>query len=289
MMAREGRWAIIVHGGAKEIDPAEEDAHRRGIRAALDAGRRVLEASGALDAVEAAVRALEDDPVFNAGLGSALNANGDVEMDAAIMDGRDLSIGAVGAIRGVRNPVSVARRLLAEPTALLVGEGARAFAEENGTELCEPDALVTAVQREALAACDTVGAVALDLEGNLAAATSTGGLVGVPAGRMGDKALPGCGYYADNRAGAVALSGDGEQIMRLLVATRIIDALAHELPAKACECGLSALPDLGGDGGGIAVTPAGAVGWWHNSPHFAVGVASAADPDGRVWLSKDEL
>jgi beta-aspartyl-peptidase (threonine type) len=279
---------LAVHGGAKEIASTEAEAHRAGIRQALSAGREVLARGGsALDAVELSVRALEDDPTFNAGHGSALNRTGEVEMDAAIMDGRDLSIGAVGALGGVRNPVAVARLLLAEPTVLIVGEGARAFAQASGAELCEPEAMVTAAQRRELAACDTVGAVALDRHGNLAAATSTGGLVGVPAGRMGDSALPGCGYYADNAKGAVALSGHGEQIMRLLVATRIIEALDHRPPTEAVERGLAGLPSLGGDGGGIAIAPGGEVGWWHNSPHFAVGVA-VSDADGCVWLSKDE-
>jgi beta-aspartyl-peptidase (threonine type) len=283
-------WLLAVHGGAKEIEPEEEKAHREGCRLALQAGRAVLERGGsALDAVEASVRALEADPTFNAGTGSALNADGEVEMCAALMSGIDLRIGAVGTIRGVRHPVGVARLVMEEERAiLLAGEGARRFAAEKGAELCEPEDLIVEERRLALAAHDTVGAVARDRAGNLAAATSTGGLPGIRAGRMGDSALPGCGYYADNQVGAVALSGDGETIARLTVASGVMRALETEEPTMALEAALSRLPDLGGEGGGIAISARGEVGSWHNSSHFAFGVATARDPEGQVRLSKDE-
>lgn len=280
------QWALAVHGGAKEIAPVDEAANRAGVRRALDAGRRVLEAGGsAVDAVEAAVRVLEDDPAFNAGLGSALNKAGEVEMCAAIMSGNDLSVGAVGVIPGVRHPVSVARLLMAEQEILLAGAAAHSFAMEMGADLCEPGALIVAAQRRALeAACDTVGAVALDQHGDVAAATSTGGLPGVRPGRMGDSALPGCGYYADNAIGATALSGEGEAIARLTVAARIMALLKEQRPEAALRTGLIPVGSLGGDGGGIAVGRDGRIGWWHNSPAFAVGTASSVEPHGGVWL-----
>jgi beta-aspartyl-peptidase (threonine type) len=291
MKLAAGTWAFAVHGGAKEIAAGEREANRRGCRCALDAGRAVLVRGGsALDAVEAAVRLLEDDPAFNAGYGSALSEAGEVEMCAALMDGRDRSVGAVGVIKGVRHPVSVARLLLSEEEILLAGPGARAFAESKGAELCPPQALIVEKQKEELAeAHDTVGAVALDRAGNVAAATSTGGLPGARAGRMGDSALPGCGYYAENGNGAVALSGDGEAIARLATASRVLRDLLARGPEGALRDALSDLTHLGGgDGGGIALDRDGRIGWWHNSPAFVVGTASSADPGGGIWLGKDE-
>lgn len=283
-------WLLAVHGGAKEIGAEEEEAHREGCRAALQAGRAVLERGGsALDAVEASVRALEADPIFNAGTGSALNRDGEIEMCAALMSGIDLGIGAVGIVKGVRHPVSVARLVMeGGGEILLAGEGARRFAAERGAELCDPEDLIVEKQRLAIAKHDTVGAVARDRAGNLAAATSTGGLPGTRAGRMGDSALPGCGYYADNHVGAVALSGDGEMIARLTVASAVMRAMETEEPTTALKRALSRLPDLGGEGGGIAISARGGVGSWHNSSHFAVGVASASEPGGQIRLRKDE-
>jgi beta-aspartyl-peptidase (threonine type) len=205
------------------------------------------------------------------------------------MSGLDLSVGAVGAIQGVRHPVSVSRLLMAEDEILLVGPGARAFAREKGAELCAPEALIAEKQRsEPEMAHDTVGAVALDKAGNFAAATSTGGLEGTRVGRMGDSALPGCGYYADNHIGAIALSGDGEAIARLIVAGRVLQDLPRLGPEAALRLGLSPLTHFGGDGGGIAIAADGRIGWWHNSPAFVVGTASSDDPAGGVWLGKDE-
>jgi beta-aspartyl-peptidase (threonine type) len=289
MMARhEGRWALAVHGGAKEIAPEQARANRDGCLRALAAGRAVLESFGsAVDAVEAAVRVLEDDPAFNAGRGSALNEAGEVEMCAAVMSGLDLAVGAVAIVQGVRHPVSVARKLLAEEEILLGGTGAFQFAAERGCELSDP-AEPAAERVAALSECDTVGAVALDMAGNFAAATSTGGLPGTRAGRIGDSPLPGGGYYADNAAGAVALSGDGEAIARLATASRVVQALATDGPEGALADSLGRLEALGADGGGIAMNAAGETGWWHNSPQFAVAVASSEDPAGAVWLHKDE-
>ena len=288
MQRSTGTWALAVHGGAKEIAPDEEAANRDGVDRALAAGRNVLAYGGsAVAAVEAAVRMLEDDPTFNAGSGSVPNSAGEIEMCAALMEGSDLSIGAVGIIRGVRNPVTVARMLMDEPTILLAGDGARNFARLRGAELWDPSE--PSSERElAFADHDTVGAVALDLDGTFAAATSTGGLSDTRPGRMGDSALPGCGYYADNAVGAVALSGDGEAIARLTCAASIMHSMHALGPTEALRRTLEQLPKLDGDGGGIAIAADGTIGWWHNSPHFAVGVASGADPDGAVWLAKDE-
>jgi len=175
------RWAILVHGGAKDIDPWQEDANRRGCHAAVAAGQTVLARGGAaVDAVEAAIRILEDDPTFNAGYGSVLNAEGEVQMDAALMDGRTLDLGGVGGIRGVRHPISVARLMLREKPVLLVGDGARRFAAEHAAELCDPHALIPPNLQPAMGKGrhDTVGYVALDMDGHLAAGTSTGDLDG---------------------------------------------------------------------------------------------------------------
>jgi beta-aspartyl-peptidase (threonine type) len=286
MTGKERRWALIVHGGAKDIDPRDAEANRSGCVAAAEAGRALLKAgASALDAAESAVRVLEALPVFNAGYGSVLTEKGEVEMDASIMDGATLDIGAVCAVKGVRHPVSVARLLLAERTILLAGEGARAFAEEKGAELCAPEEMIA---EAALAGHDTVGCVALDVEGHVAVATSTGGLSGTPAGRVGDSPLPGCGFYADDTVGAAGFTGHGEGIARLVLAARTIAAMKEKGPETALREGLELLPALGFDGGGIAIDREGRIGWWHNSPAFAVAACSSADDTVRVWLSKDE-
>jgi beta-aspartyl-peptidase (threonine type) len=170
-------WAIIVHGGAKDIAPDQQETHRQGCLEAVTAGQAVLEAGGpAIAAVEAAVRVLEANPIFNAGYGSVLNAKGEVECDAAIMDGATLAVGGVAAVRTLRHPISVAASMLPEKPVLLVAEGAEAFARVHGGEFCGPGELAFA--RPGDPGCDTVGCVAFDLDGNLAAGTSTGGLTG---------------------------------------------------------------------------------------------------------------
>jgi beta-aspartyl-peptidase (threonine type) len=295
MSEDQGRWALIVHGGAKPWDEAEEQANRDGIAQALEAGRAVLAGGGsALDAVEASIRVLEDLPVFNAGRGSAPNSAGGIEMCSGIMDGRDLSTGAVGALRQVRNPISVARQLLPEKEILLVGEGALMFAKEKGMPLATDEELRAEKEKERIAEGehDTVGAVAMDVGGNLAAGTSTGGLNGQRVGRIGDSPLPGGGYYADNHIGAVAFSGDGETIARLALAGRIMASLEdgngmEEAIAKSVE----KLPGTGGadaDGGGIGISKTGEIGWAHNSPMFAVALTAGDMPAPRIFLKKDE-
>ncbi len=290
MIGQPGRWVLILHGGAKEIAPEEQEDNRTGCRQALAAGTQVLERGGsAVEAVEASIRVLEALPVFNAGLGSALNALGEVEMCAALMDGNTLDIGAVGALMGVRYPVSVARKMLRETPILLVGEGAFMFARDNHAELCDPRALIVEKRKESLEALhDTVGAVALDSRGNIAAGTSTGGLTGALKGRMGDSAMPGCGYYADNRIGGVALSGHGEGIARIAAAAQIMAAIERDGAEDAIAKALSQMGRVGGDAGGIAIDQAGRTGWWHNSPSFAVAMASSDSPEANVWLNKQE-
>lgn len=285
-------WALIVHGGAKQIHSGDEQANRDGLRQAADAGRRVLADGGsAVDAVECAIRVLETLPVFNAGIGSALNAGGGIEMCAGLMDGSDRSVGAVTVIRDVRHPISVARRLLPEKEILLAGEGAFMFAREQQLELINGDELRSKAapsQQEH----DTVGAVALDRAGHLAAGTSTGGLSGSRVGRVGDSPQPGCGLFADDRIGGVSLSGDGETIARLVIASQVMSRLkAGEQPEPAIAAALSELPEVGGqeaDGGGIAITRDGRVGWAHNSPHFAVALIDERMNEPRVWLAKSE-
>jgi beta-aspartyl-peptidase (threonine type) len=283
------RWALIVHGGAKEIEPEEREENRAGCLEALAAGQAVLERGGAaLDAVEASIRVLEALPIFNAGLGSALNILGEVEMCAALMDGSTLEVGAVGALMGVRHPVSVARKILPQEPVLLVGEGAYMFARDNHAELCDPNELIVEKRKESLEQLhDTVGAVALDMNGNLAAGTSTGGLTGAMKGRMGDSAVPGCGYYADNHIGAVAISGHGEGIARIAAAAQIMGAIERDGPEAAIAKALSQMTRVGGDAGAIALDKHGRMGWWHNSPDFAVAMA-ASDVEPAVWLNKQE-
>lgn len=286
-------WALIIHGGAKEIEPGDEQANRDGIREAAAAGGRVLADGGsALDAVECAIRVLETLPVFNAGTGSALNAAGGIEMCAGLMDGRDRSVGAVTVIRDVRHPISVARRLLPEKEILLAGEGALLFAREQELELATEQDLrsdAAPAQQEH----DTVGAVALDCRGHLAAGTSTGGLTGSRVGRVGDSPQPGSGLYADDRIGGVSLSGDGETIARIASASQIIGRLrVGEDPGEAIGSVLAELPEVGGeeaDGGAIAIRADGRIGWNHNSPHFAVGLISDGMNEPGVWLARAEL
>lgn len=269
--------ALIVHGGAG-ADPVEgRDEMRAGVREAVLAGWRVLAQDGrALDAVEAAVRVLEDHPRFNAGRGSVLTGVGTVEMDASIMEGDDLRNGAVAAVTAIRNPVSLARRILESGWhALFVGPGAEARARALGIAACDPAELITDRQRQRLAAVQagTVGAVALDRRGMLAAATSTGGTPGKLPGRVGDSALIGCGTYAKSRVGGVSCTGDGEAIIRVVLAHRALDLLAAaDDPAHACRLAVDVLVAEGrGEGGLIMIDPRGRVGWAQSTPCMPVG------------------
>lgn len=276
---------IVVHGGAWAVPDALCDASVAGVKAAADRGYSVLEAGSALDAVEAAVRSLEEDPAFDAGRGAVLNAAGSVELDAVIMDGRDLSVGAVAALGPVLHPVSVARKVMEKSEhCLLVGDGATAFAREHGEPILTPEDLVTEAARTEWAAMaaypttvsslfntqgahDTVGAVALDAHGNVAAATSTGGITFKRVGRVGDSPIVGAGCLADNGLGAISTTGHGESIMRWTLASRVLHRLGDggadgaQSPDAALAWGLQGmLSRLGGCGGAVCLSPRGELG-----------------------------
>ncbi len=240
--------SLIVHGGAWNIpDEAVEDC-RNGCRRALESGWEILQRSGtALDAVEAAIVVLENDPTFDAGEGSHLNRDGHVELDAIIMDGAGLRAGAVAAVQRIRNPIRLARKVLEScEHMMLVGSGAEQFAVEQGLPLCAPEELVTERERAAWRRCSagyhswefhsshghgTVGAVALGQQGDLAAGTSTGGTCCKRPGRVGDSPLVGCGCYADAEVGAVSCTGWGEAIMKIVMAKTAVDLLRGPLVA----------------------------------------------------------
>jgi len=281
-MPERPTWVVILHGGCKPIEPEEAEPNRRGLEAALGQATAVLSrGGGALDAVEAAVRAMEDDPTFNAGRGGSRDADGRQAFDAAIMDGATLDVGAICAAYDIANPISAARELLREEENLLARDGATRFAAEKG--------LQRAGAREGprrRASADTVGCVALDIRGQLAAGTSTGGLDGARAGRVGDSPLAGCGVYADNQAGALSASGVGETIMRAIVGARVMFALEQgEHPDRAIEGALRHLDRVDGVAGVIALDPAGRIGWKHNKDQFAVGWASSVDPTAHIELA----
>jgi beta-aspartyl-peptidase (threonine type) len=279
--------ALIVHGGAG-ADPADGEELRGGVREAALAGWRVLARDGsALDAVEAAVRVLEDHPRFNAGHGSVLTSAGTVEMDASIMEGDRLGCGAVAAVNRVANPITLARRVLQDGRhVLLVAEGAHAFAQATGLPECDPVSLVTERQRARLSAegRGTVGAVALDRHGTVAAATSTGGMVGKRPGRVGDSALIGCGTYADSTLGGVSCTGSGEAIIRVVLARRALDFLKEaDDPDYAAKVAVDLLAEEGhGEGGLILVDWRGRVGYAHSTPLMPVAWMSPALEAPRV-------
>jgi beta-aspartyl-peptidase (threonine type) len=274
--------ALLVHGGAG-AEPAEgRDELRAGMEAAVRAGWRVLADGGtALDAVEAAVRALEAHPRFNAGRGAVLTTAGTVELDASIMEGDRLRCGAVAAVTGIPHPVTLARRILEDGRhVLLVGEGARAFARAAGVPECDPAWLVTERQRRRHqegaareAAAGTVGAVALDRRGTIAAATSTGGTAGKLPGRVGDSALIGCGTYAESTLGGVSCTGCGEAIIRVVLARRALDLLREvDDPALAARMAVTLLVEEGhGEGGLILLDWRGRMGWATSTPLLPVG------------------
>jgi len=278
--------ALIVHGGAG-ADPGGREELLSGMRDAVAAGWRALAQGGtALDAVEAAVRSLEDHPRFNAGRGSVLTSEGTVETDASIMEGDRLRNGAVAAVTGVRNPISLARRILEEGRhSLFVGPGALRHARALGVPLCDPAELVTEQQRRRLAAVQagTVGAVALDRAGTIAAATSTGGMAGKLPGRVGDSALIGCGTYAESPLGGVSCTGDGEAIIRVTLARRALEILKSVGdPMHACEVAVSVLTEEGrGQGGLILVDWRGRPGWARSTVLMPVGLMSPrhAEPE----------
>jgi beta-aspartyl-peptidase (threonine type) len=280
------------------------DAHLNGVSNALAAGWRVLERGGtALDAVEEAVVIMEDDETFDAGRGSFLNRDGKVQLDALIMDGATLRAGGVGCVERLRNPVRAAREILSEsPHVYFVAEGAERFAAEHGIALCnnedliilreverlrkyqaaqsdpkraasQPDGndLFAPTAHDATISHDTVGAVALDRNGNIAAATSTGGTLNKAPGRLGDSSLIGCGCYANNESAAVSTTGWGEPIMKLVLAKWTADRIqAGNLPEWSAQEAMNYLQQrLNGHGGIIVLNPEGHIGIAHNTPRMA--------------------
>lgn len=292
---------IVVHGGAGGKPGAtirDEAEHHTGLAAALEAAGEALRKGGhALDAAQAAVRSLEACPLFNAGRGSVLNEDAAVEMDAAIMCGRTLAAGAVGAVSGVRHPIDLARAVMdRSPHVLMAGAGAERFAERAGLERVATDHHVTERQlersRRASAAAaglaeetesslGTVGAVVLDGEGHLAAATSTGGVRGKLWGRVGDSPLIGAGTYADDRTCAVSASGDGEAIVRVVAAHDVACLMAYRglsLAAAAQTVLAERLGPLGAAAGLIALDRSGEVATPFNTPLFFRGTRVGDDP-----------
>lgn len=282
----KGNWAIIVHGGAKPIAADEAAAHRAGCARAAEAGAEILARGGsAVDAARRAVVILEDDPTFNAGQGSVANAAGDIEMDAGIMDGATLAIGAVAAVNRIANPIEAAAAMLETPPILLVGKGAERFAYKRGLR-CTPPSPSLPKRR---ARHDTVGCVARDLTGHIAAATSTGGISGTLPGRIGDAPLPGCGFYADDAIGGVSLSGDGEAIARTLLGAQVMRAMEDQPAAEAVENIHAPMQRLSAEAGVIAIDAAGRIGAAHNSENFALAFASSDRIDIITAIHQDEL
>jgi beta-aspartyl-peptidase (threonine type) len=269
-----GPLTFIVHGGAGGRVGEDLATHRAGCTSAADCGWQVLRDGGsALDAVEVAVRCLEDNPLFNAGTGAALNTLGQVELDASLMDGRTLRAGAVAAVRRIKNPVGLARKLLdAGAHVLLAGEGANRFAAQAGIAECGELSLIVERQRERWhARHGTVGAVALDGRGHLAAATSTGGMFDKLPGRVGDSALIGAGTYADAHA-AVSCTGVGEAIIRMALAKTAVDyaQVIGDLGA-AVQRALSTLQQqTGAEAGLIAIGRRGQIAFARNTAHMSI-------------------
>jgi beta-aspartyl-peptidase (threonine type) len=274
------RPALIIHGGAGAARPEMRAAQVRGCRAALRAGWNVLvHGGGALDAVCEAVAALEDDPHFNAGFGSCLTASGTVEMDAAVMDGAALRAGAVAVVRTVCNPVRLARAILEDGRhVMLVGPEAEAFAQAHGLKSCRPEDLITPAQRQSWqqrhdeTSTGTVGAAAVDRDGHVAAATSTGGVFYKLPGRVGDCAVIGAGTYADDARGAASATGHGEAIMRTVLAKSVLDALCDGgEPERAARSGIDQLAHRTASSAGIiVVNPLGRFGYAYSTEHMTV-------------------
>lgn len=282
-MVEAPHWSVIVHGGCKEIAPDAALANRAGMQDALAASASMLSGgASAVEAVEAAIVILEDDATFNAGAGSARRSDGRSEMDAAIMDGATLAIGGVCAVREVRNPIRAARAMLGEKETLMAAGAAQRFAIQRGLAL---PGIWTVPSAERTGG-DTVGCVALDVHGHIAAGVSTGGLDGAPPGRVGDSPLPGCGFYADDLWGGVAATGEGESISRSLLAARVVSALeAGADPQAAVEEALLRMARVGGDAGLIAIDRQGRIGWKHTGTQFAVAWATSRPPAFRIELA----
>ena len=332
--ALQAHWSIVVHGGAGVIEraqmtPETEAAYRAAMNAALDRGSAVLERSGSsLDAIEAVIHGLEDDPLFNAGRGAVFTAEGRNELDASIMDGSNLKAGAVAGVTIVRHPITLARRVMEQsPHVMLIGPGAEAFARTQNLQFVDNAwffterrwrSLVTELQKRgwpvplrpagappAPAAAlsgdsaeseasdrkfGTVGVVALDRQGNLAAGTSTGGTTAKRWGRVGDAPIIGAGTYASNRSCGVSATGTGEFFIRLTVAREICALVEHRgmsIQAAADDVIQRQLTAIGGDGGAIVLSPRGDVAWSFNTSGMYRASASAGG-GRRVAIFKDE-
>jgi beta-aspartyl-peptidase (threonine type) len=304
-MSTNTNWTLLVHGGAGilergAISPEAEAGARDGLARALDAGGAVLSAGGsALDAIEAAVRVLEDDPHFNSGRGAVFTFEGDIRLDAAIMDGATRDAGAVTGVHATRNPVSLARTVMEKsPHVMLSGVGADQFSREQQLEQVDPSWFATEERRQQLEIMKankadwfdvdmkygTVGAVARDAHGHVAAATSTGGITGKRWGRIGDSPLIGAGTYADDRACAVSATGSGEFFIR--------ESVGHEIAARmrmlgedvatAATAVLAEVKALGGTGGVIVAGADGAATWHFTTPGMYRGSTSA---DGKRTIA----
>jgi beta-aspartyl-peptidase (threonine type) len=290
------RPLILVHGGAYDIPESAHKAHLDGCTAAARAGFAVLSQGGsALDAVEAAVRVMEDDPTFDAGFGSFLNADGEVELDAIIMNGATLNFGSVAAVQRIKNPVSLARMVMDNTRhCMLAGNGAFQFADKMGIKPCRTQDLLHGRERERWEKArsgqtdqydefgnplhsmpsDTVGAVAVDRNGNIAGATSTGGTFNKLPGRVGDSPLVGCGCYADNLSGAASSTGQGEAFMKIVACKTACDLMQSGMTAQeAAEATIARLGErTNGKGGLIVLSPAGGIGVAHNCRNIAYAV-----------------
>ncbi|UYZ60308.1 isoaspartyl peptidase/L-asparaginase family protein [Hymenobacter latericus] len=301
---------LIIHGGAVNTDPAtippeKEEQLKKGLKAALMAGYEILERGGhALDAVEAAVKSMEDNRLFNAGRGGMFNINGEVETEASIMDGATLRGGAVSGLKLVRNPISLARTVMEKcKHSFLTAEGAQEFALSQGLTLQDPNYFKTDEQRqewmdtlqeadvEHANKKDTVGAVALDMHGNLATATSTGGIEGKLRGRVGDSCIFGGGAYANNEVCAVSSTGDGEIIMLAGVAHEVYALRKYKKMTitKAAQAAVEMYADkLIGDRGIIALDPEGNIAIESNTNVFRCAY-QADDKDPFIAIWKEEL
>ncbi|MEP7199215.1 MAG: isoaspartyl peptidase/L-asparaginase, partial [Chloroflexota bacterium] len=288
----------IVHGGAWDIPDSEVDAHLNACRNALTAGWTILRGGGsALDAVQAAVMILEDDPALDAGIGSLLTADGTVELDAGIMRGSDLQCGAVASVRRIQNPIVLARRVMESDYVMFTGEGAEAFGVSQGMTLIDPQQLIVARERQKYErwrrgelrvddkgeiAHDTVGAVAMDKDDHIVVGVSTGGTPFTPAGRVGDVPQVGCGFYADDTLGGAVSTGHGEAIARVVLAKTAVDLLRDGATAhEAAQMAVTVLRQrVSGSGGVIMIDADGRIGFAHNTTRMARGYISEGMSEG---------
>jgi len=250
------RPALIAHGGAGPVPDSERAERQAAVERAVEAGWAHI-AEGALAAAVAAVRHLEDEPLLNAGLGACTNSDGDVDLDAGVMEGTQLRAGGVAGLRDVRHPIDAAVAVMEDGRhVLLAGPGASRFAREHGVEMADPSIFVNAARHRPLEAVDTVGAVARDAEGRLVVAVSTGGIQGKLPGRVGDSPIPGAGLYADDRYGAVCGTGQGEAFIRLALAKLIVVELQHGMePAFVAKGAVAHLGTAMQAQGGVILIP----------------------------------